>query len=151
MRVRGGAGVTLLELTIVLGLAALILAIALPRLSGGLEGLRLRTASRQVAAVLRTARIQAVNERRTVGVTVDPRAGSVYVESGSGGTSRRYLVPSGMTLTILDASSRSRGDRPARIRFSPRGGSDGGFIGVGGAGRLIPIAIDPVTGRVTIQ
>lgn len=152
MRFQKSGGFTLLEMVVVLGLAALTLALVLPRLGGGLDGLRVRTASRQVAALLRSARAQAVSERQTVTVTVNPRERALQVEPLSrAGVLSRLTLPDGIQLAILDEGSRRRSDRAIQIRFSPRGGSDGGFLGVSGAGRLIPIAVDPLTGRVTIQ
>ena len=152
MSARGRAGFTLLEVTIVLGLAALILALVLPRLGGGLERLRVRTTSRQVAALLRSARTQAVSQRQMVTVTVDPREGTLQVAPPSrSGVPQGLILPQGIRLAILDQASRPLAVQAIQIRFSPRGGSDGGFLGVSGSGRLIPIAVDPLTGRVTIQ
>jgi len=152
MRFQKSEGFTLLEMVLVLGLAALILALVLPRLGGGLDGLRVRTASRQVAALLRSARAQAVSERQVVTVTVNARERVLHVEPLSrAGVLSRLTLPDGIQLAILDEGSRRRSDRAIRIRFSARGGSDGGVLGVSGAGRLIPIAVDPLTGRVTIQ
>ena len=152
MSARARAGFTLLEVTIVIGLAALTLALVLPRLGGGLEGLRVRTASRQVAALLRSARTQAVSQRQMVTVTVDPGERTLQVAPpGGAGVPQRLTLPQGMRLAILDEANRPLAARAIQIRFSPRGGSDGGFLGVSGANRLIPIAVDPLTGRVTIQ
>lgn len=151
-QVNRARGFTLLEILVVLALAAIILALVLPRLGGGLEGLRVRTASRQVAALLRSARVHAIARGQTVAVTVDPRGGTLQVESaGRAGTSRRLTLPAGIRLAVLDEAARPRGDRPTRIRFSPRGGSDGGALAVTGAGRRISIVVDPLTGRVSIQ
>lgn len=148
---KGARGFTLLELLVVLGLAALVLALVLPRLGGGLEGLRVRTASRHVAALLRSARLEAIVRRQPVTVTLDPQAGEVRTEgSASSAARRRVALPDGVRLVVFDEANRPRYDRAARIRFSPRGGSDGGTLGVAGAGRLIPIAVDPLTGRVSI-
>lgn len=145
-------GFTLLELLVVLGLAAIILALVLPRLGGGLEGLRVRTAARQVAALLRSARVHAIAGGQTVAVTVDPRGGTLQVEPpGRTGAPSRLAMPQGVRLAVLDEAARPRRDRPTRIRFSPRGGSDGGALDVTGAGRRISIVVDPLTGRVTIQ
>lgn len=147
---RTSRGFTLLELLVVLALAGLILALVLPRLGGGLATLSVRTASRQVAALLRSARTQAVVERRTVTVTVDPRRGLLEVEASPGAPApRRLALPEGIGLAVLDAPARS--DRAVRIRFSPRGGSDGGALGVSGAGRRILVAVDPLTGRVSLR
>jgi len=145
---RTARGFTLLELLVVLALAGLILALVLPRLAGGLEGLRLRTASRQVAALLRTARAQAVVERRTVTVNVDPRRGLLEASSEAG-TPRRLALPEGIDLAVLDAAAWRH--RAVQIRFSPRGGSDGGVLGVTGAGRRIVVVVDPLTGRVSLR
>ncbi len=58
------AGVTILELLIVLTIMALAAAIVVPVFTGGVSNAELRGAARQLAAGLRLARSEAVAARR---------------------------------------------------------------------------------------
>lgn len=148
---RSAKGFTLLELLGVLGLAAIMLALVLPRLGGGLEGIRVRASSRHVAAFLRSARVQAIAERRPVTVTVDPRRAELHLlPPGRAAAASRLSMPDGIRLVALDTAYRPLGDHMVVIRFWPGGDSEGGMLGVAGAGRLIPVRVDALTGRVTI-
>ena len=67
------AGFTLIELVIVLAIVGLALAMAAPRVAKNLTGLTLKTESRRVAGMLRTARSLAVNTGRLHTVVFDTR------------------------------------------------------------------------------
>lgn len=150
---RRQGGFTLLELVVVMALAGLIVALVIPRLGGTLEGLKVRMASRQVAALFRTARVQAISGGKPAVVTVDPRGGQLWMQGqGQGGqqVERRVGLPSGVRVALLDERNRPLGDRGGQVRFTPRGGSDGAKLTLSGWGRQIQIVVDPLTGRVAI-
>lgn len=149
---RRQGGFTLLELVVVMALAGLIIALVIPRLGGTLEGLKVRMASRQVAALFRTARVQAISGGKVAVVTVDPRGGQLWMQGqGQGGqVERRLGLPSGVRVALLDERNRPLGDRGGQVRFTPRGGSDGANLALSGWGRQIQIVVDPLTGRVAI-
>jgi prepilin-type N-terminal cleavage/methylation domain-containing protein len=64
---------TLIEMLVVIGIVAVILAIALPNLRGLHEGTEMDTASRQLLSDLSQARARAINNRTTVAVVFVPR------------------------------------------------------------------------------
>ena len=72
---RGGArGFTLLELILVLALIAFASLLAAAALSGGFDGMRLRSAAKEVAAQLRFTRTQALATGEAQRFTIDPAA-----------------------------------------------------------------------------
>lgn len=140
MSVRGEGGFTLLEILVVLAIAGLITAVALPRFGGTLDGLRVRSASRQVAALLRAARLDAIRERKVVVVAADPATQELRTEGGGRGRVLKIEPP--LRLSLLDEP---------RIRFSPRGGADAARVVVSGGGREFQVAVHPLTGRVSVS
>ena len=70
-RVRRAAGVTLLELLIVLMIIAFVTAIVVPTLGGGVSTADLKSATREVASGLRYARDQAIAKRTESLLVID--------------------------------------------------------------------------------
>lgn len=94
-------GFTLVELLIVLAIAAVILAIAVPNVSGVMEANRLQTATAMLAGKLAEARMNALKRNRPVSLWVDSSRGLVQVRtSGPGGAALDVggagILPSGV-------------------------------------------------------
>ena len=122
---RAGAaerGFTLIELLVVLTIMALVTIVALPHFrSPGEPGLR--QVGRDVAAELRTTRLQAMRTGRITEL---------------GGDSLGPRLPSGFTI---------KGDR---VVFYPDGRSSGGALELADAGSTTEIAVDWLTGAVQV-
>ena len=71
-------GFSLVELLVVLGLLALLAALAPPLISGAVDGARLNSAARQVVAGLRAARGQAAASQQAVALSVNTRGGNAH-------------------------------------------------------------------------
>ena len=80
MRVRRGA--TLIELVVVLAVAATLLAVALPPMAALRDRAAVRSATTGVLAALAYARHAAIANGRTVAVRFDTAAGRVLVTAG---------------------------------------------------------------------
>jgi len=85
------AGLTLLEITVVLAICGALTAIALPRLIGLRNASAVRSAASEVAASFTLARHTAVARRSLVAVAFDTSAGVVTVRSGIEIFTRRPL------------------------------------------------------------
>ena len=73
-RLSSTSGITLIEMLIVVGIVALVMAIAFPNVTSGLDGIRLKTTVDRVGSFWSTARQRADRFQIPVQVTVDPEA-----------------------------------------------------------------------------
>ena len=130
-------GFTLLELSVVLGILALLAAMTVPLFGRSMSHASLRAAAAELRAALRSAGMQAVAEGRTVAVRGDPSAG-YWVDrqhrrlaaSGQDGEPWRVIVAGG-----------------GAVSFFPWGGSSGGRVRIEGPYGRDEIAVDAATGR----
>jgi len=111
------AGVTLLELVIVLAILALTVSIVAPRFGNWSEEWTLRSAAERVAQTVRYARTRALFEQSYYVVEIEPSTHSVRVFNPASGFSRAYALPRGVTI--------DDGENPlpsvVRILFPPSG------------------------------
>lgn len=129
-------GFTLIELLIVLAIAGVSLAIAVPLFAGHTTGPTLTAATEEIRAALRQAHSTAMVEDRAVVFRGD--AGDGY-----------WLDRRHFTLPLM------RGAQPLRvateggtqISFYPSGGSSGGRVLVSSGTGQREIAVDTLTGR----
>ncbi|MDX2308361.1 MAG: GspH/FimT family pseudopilin [Hyphomicrobium sp.] len=136
------AGFSILELFVVLVIAALALSFTVPRLSGTRQALSVEAASAGISAAFRTARAEAMASGRFAAVTLVPKSGRYWIGSGNA-TSR--ALPQGVRMTV---SGGLRGQNGARVvRFSPRGTAEPVRVRLAGGGRRTEIALDWLTGR----
>jgi general secretion pathway protein H len=144
--VRLARGVTLLELLIVLMLMALVAAIALSTFGGGVSTTELRGSARQLAAGLRTARSEALAQRRETFLLLDVAGKRFKVDQDP----REHNLPGGVELKLFTAQNDLVDATTGSIRFFPDGGSNGGRITVASGTRKYEVDIDWLTGRVAI-
>ena len=141
------AGVTLLELLVVLMLMALIAAMATPFLpSGGVSSSELKSAAREVAAGLRFARSDAVASRQETRLVLDLEQRSFRIDHDA----REHALPKMVELKLFTAQRDLIDAKSGAIRFFPDGGSNGGRITIASGERKYEVDVDWLTGRVAI-
>ncbi|HEX8009602.1 MAG TPA: GspH/FimT family pseudopilin [Casimicrobiaceae bacterium] len=140
------AGVTLLELLIVLMLMAIIASVALPIFGPGVSTTELKRSAREVAAGLRLARSQAIAQRTEAVLVLDLGARSFQVPPDP----KVHTMPEGIALKLFTAQRDLVSDRVGAVRFFPDGGSNGGRITLAAGDRKYDVDIDWLTGRVSI-
>ncbi len=140
------AGVSLLELLIVLAIMGFVAALAIPMLGSGPSGTELRSTARQLASGLRLARSEAVALRRETFLLLDVAERRFKV----GSDPREHALPRGVELKLFTAQKDLVDDKVGSIRFYPDGGSNGGRITVGTGERKYEVDVDWLTGRVAI-
>lgn len=116
-RLRGDAGVTLLELLIVLGLMALLVGLVAPRFGRATDSWRLRSAAEHVSQILRYARTRALYEQRYYVVEIRPAENRVGLLGPASGFVREYLLPAGIRCGEKGAGASS----VMHLIFSPSG------------------------------
>ena len=140
------AGVTLLELLIVIALMAIIAALVVPMFGGPVSTSELRATARQLAAGLRLARSEAVSERRETFLVVDVAGKRFKIDREA----REHALPSKVDLKLFTAQNDLVSENVGSIRFYPDGGSNGGRITVASGARKFDVDVDWLTGRVAI-
>ncbi len=114
------AGFTLLELLIVLAIAALLLSLVGPRFTQFHSGAQFQQMSQTLSTALRQARNQADREGRIIRLTLDSDARQLQFADGSS----LFDWPEDYTLTLLDQQGEPLIAADS-ILFFPAGGSSG--------------------------
>jgi general secretion pathway protein H len=140
------AGVTLLELLVVLAIMGLVAAFVVPLFGGGVPTAELKSAARQVAAGLRLARSEALATRQETRVLLDLEQRTMRLERDA----QARALPRGIEMKLFTAQSDLVNDRVGAIRFYPDGGSNGGRITLASGERKYEVDVDWLTGRVAI-
>jgi general secretion pathway protein H len=145
-------GFTLVEVVVVLLVLAVALAVGVPAIGHGADGLRSRSEAAGVANFLRAAREQAVTRNRVYEVRVDTEAGVlVLIPSPADGTGGAGTVQAARHLA---APVRIEAEPPLRraVTFSPQGLSSGARFRIKAPGpRAYVITVDEITGRVATR
>jgi general secretion pathway protein H len=141
---RATGGLTLIELVVVMAVLAVAAVLVAPAVRRGSEGLRVRAGARQVAALLREARSQAVAHRRPTRVALERVKRAVTLAwDGDPEPMRRVDLSAGIRLEPAGGAD--------ALTFSPRGlARDARWIVEGPGRRRLAIEVHGVTGRVTV-
>nr|WP_257791219.1 type II secretion system protein [Candidatus Thiodictyon syntrophicum] len=146
-RVARGRGFTMVELLVVMAIAALLLTAVPPLISAAFPGVELKAAARRTAAALRLARESAIRTGADAALVVDVQE-RTFALTGM----RTLSLPSQVHVKLNAASREMLDDRRGAVRFFPDGSSTGGVIILtrdtanGGAG--YQVGVNWLTGRV---
>jgi general secretion pathway protein H len=143
---KGDHGFTLLELTVVLLLMGLIMALVLPGLQRSYRREHDRANLRRLVVALRAARSEAATRSERVRLFLDVKTGRYRLE---GSTQRGQLT--GMRLTGASLVWQDDLKRRGYIAFYGDGSSSGGKLGlVDPTGQRYLVEVEVITGRVTL-
>jgi len=142
---RDQAGLTLIEILIVLGIIAIVTSIAIPMING-VSNAEMRSAARQLASGLRLARSEAVSQRRETFLVIDLAGRRFKVDRDA----REHALPRNIELKLFTAQADLVDEKVGSIRFFPDGGSNGGRITLAAGERKFEVDVDWLTGRVAI-
>ncbi|MDR2872965.1 MAG: GspH/FimT family pseudopilin [Xanthomonadaceae bacterium] len=127
MRRAGGkriaSGVTLLEMLVVVGLIAAASLLAIAVLTGGRDGMRLRSNSKEIAAQLRFTRAYAIATGRPQRFLIDP-----VERTWSAPNNHRGQIPDSLEVRFTGARQAGEAGTVGGILFFPDGASTGGRI-----------------------
>ena len=139
-------GVTMIELLVVISIMALIAALTVPILSGGVSTTELKGAAREVAAGLRFARSDAVATRQETRLVFDLEGRTFRIDRDA----RLHSLPKQVEIKLFTAQSDIADEKTGAIRFFPDGGSNGGRVTIAAGERKFEVDVDWLTGRVAI-
>ena len=135
-------GFTLVELLVVLGILALVLALVPPLLSSGRTAAELSATARAIAAALRETRGLAIGRGRTEAFLVDTGTGTF-------GGATLHRAPAGIGLSLFTTSDDAVDATRGFIRFFPDGSSTGGGVRLVQGDRRSDVLVDWLSGRVS--
>jgi len=143
---KGQRGFTLVELLVVLVIAALALSLVGTSISRSISGAEMRSAARKVAASLRYTRTHAILTKSEQVFLVDTekrtfQAGDRKVEE----------LPEGMNVELNTARSELTSETAGGIRFYPDGGSTGGNVRLEANGRVYQVNVTWLTGEASLE
>lgn len=137
-------GFTLMELLVVLVIAALAVSLVGPGFQRLLPGIGLEAETRNLAAMLRHARSQAILSGAPTSVSLDDQSGGLRLSYREA----PYILPKGLELS-LEGGPNSGELGEAQIQFYPRGDSSGGSLTLKlGEDKSQVIVVDWLSGRV---
>jgi general secretion pathway protein H len=140
-------GFTLVEMLIVLGIMALILAIAIPQIDLGLVSTQAQGAADEIAATLRATRAEAIAQGQPVDFVIDLERGAF----GGGGRAYQVAATEGLQIALYTSDGAVANATRGSIRFYPDGGSTGGGITLKVGARLFVVAVDWLGGAVSVR
>jgi general secretion pathway protein H len=144
------AGVTLMEVLVVVAIASVLLAIVFPAVGSGLGTLELQSAATRLAAASRYARDQAVYRQRTFRLEIDPVAGVFSVADMDGSGERSYeLPPSVQVEAVLPQEELTTAPRRGLL-FFPDGSAPAFEVVLTNTRRQVAVVGDPLTGTARV-
>ena len=136
------AGLSLVEMLVVLVVLAVAVGLGGPVLRNLIPGQRLDASAEALAQELALLRAQALRTKRPASLVYDPEAGRFL--SSRQGARPMILAPIGASVEV-PAGSRAA---PGEIRFLSNGGATGGRIVLMGSGGARVLTVSRVTGAV---
>lgn len=140
------AGFTLIEVLVVIALIALIGTMAAVAMSGGMQGIRMRAASKDIASQLRFTRAQAIASGQPQRFVIKPSA-HLYASPGK----RAGRIPEQLSIRFYGARQASAQEGEGAIVFYPDGASTGGSIELSARQAVRRISVAWLTGEVRLD
>lgn len=144
-RPRRMAGVSLLEMVIVILLVAVMSLLAASAMSGGLKGVQLRSAAKEIAARLRYTRTRAIATAQPQRFVIDPAAHTWQAPDG-----RHGALPDTLRIAFTGARETQPAAGQGAIVFFPDGASTGGRVSLSRDGAAWNVDVAWLTGEVTL-
>jgi general secretion pathway protein H len=142
-------GFTMIELLAVILVIAMVAALSPPLFSSAVSVTQHRAAARDVAAMLRLARTEAVAKRVDIGVDFDLEQRTMQMPAAT--NKRIAKIPDGIELNLTTTAAETKNEKQASVRFYPDGGATGGRVTLKVRERELRVDIDWLTGRVSID
>jgi general secretion pathway protein H len=140
------SGFSLLEMLLVVGLIAIASTLAAMALTGGLEGMRLRSSAKEIASQLRYTRAQAIATGQPQRFVIDPAA---HVWRAPNDKSGR--IPESLAVEFTGAREAQARAGEGGILFFTDGASTGGRIQLQARQAAWRVDVAWLTGEVTLS
>ena len=148
---RAEAGVTLVEMTVVVALVGLIVAVVAPSMPSGLDSVRMASATNNVASFLNSAVNRAERRQQPVMLAILPKENKLAMYAGDGFT-REMPMPEGIVIEGVLAGEGSGGQDGTRLMLMPGASVPGiGVQLINRHGNRRVVRLDPMTGYPRVE
>jgi type II secretory pathway pseudopilin PulG len=115
------AGVTLVELVVVVALISLMVGISFPAITSGVDSLRLKAATNSVVSFFNAGLSRAERRQQVVEITISRTENVLSMRSTGPGFSRRLELPEGVSITHVLPELPQNPDLPRSFLLYPGG------------------------------
>lgn len=143
---RATAGMTLVEMVLVIALIALVTAVTAAALTGGVAGMQLRSATKDIATALRHTRTQAIASGEPKRFELDPEAHRWQAPGGKHGE-----IDAAIAIAITGARQAQPSRGVGGVQFFEDGASTGGRVQLSRDSQVWNIDIAWMTGAVRVS
>lgn len=143
---RRAVGVSILEMLLVMVLFAAISAVVIAAMNGGMGGMQLRSAAKEIAAQLRYTRTQALTTGQPQRFVIDPQAHTWQAPNGRNGE-----IPPELRIAFIGARQLQPSHGEGAILFFADGASTGGRVQVSLKRAAWNIDVAWLTGQVQLR
>jgi prepilin-type N-terminal cleavage/methylation domain-containing protein len=141
------AGVTLLELLIVMTLMGLLAGLSYPSMAAGIDSLRLRSASNGIVGFFNTAIDRAQRRQQVVEITIIPRENAMVARTPDLAFYRRFELADSIRIVAVEPRVGISPDEPQRFLCYPGGTAPRVRVEIANpSGRRRMVSLDPITG-----
>jgi prepilin-type N-terminal cleavage/methylation domain-containing protein len=146
-RSRLEAGITLIEMMIVVTIIALVAGVSYPSITSGLDSLRLRSATNSIVSLLNTALDRADRRQQAVEILISPKEEAIIARSVDPGFNHRIELQDAIRITSVLPAAEVDPAETRRFLLYPGGTVPRIAIELtNSSGRKRLVSIDPVTG-----
>ncbi|HKA01891.1 MAG TPA: prepilin-type N-terminal cleavage/methylation domain-containing protein [Candidatus Solibacter sp.] len=149
---RPTAGITLLEMIVVVTIIALMVGLSFPSISAGLDSVRMSSATGAVASFLNTAVTHAQRRQQGVALVISPRDGVLEQYTNEPGYMKEYKLPDGIMIEAVLPDDGLPPGVPRHFMIMPGGTVPGIAIQLANrrdGHRLVKL--DPMTGYPRVE
>ena len=120
-RARVSAGITLIEMLVVVGIVSLIVGISFPAINSGIDSLRLNAATNGIVSFLNSGMNRAERRQQVVEITISKAENALVMRSSEPGFYRKLEMPEGVTITHVLPELPANPDAPRSFLLYPGG------------------------------
>ena len=151
-RRRTQSGLTLVEMPIVVSIIGVMIGIAFPSITSGIDTLRIRSASDEIVSTLVSAMNRADRRQIAVEIVVDRASNRIFAASADPGYRRELAMPEGVTIEhVLPLIPNLGENLPRQFMIHPGGTVPRLGLEIKNRRNLrMLVSVDPITGSAQV-
>jgi prepilin-type N-terminal cleavage/methylation domain-containing protein len=151
-RATSTAGITLIEMMVVLAIIGFMVAISAPSLIAGLDSVRMASATDSIASFLNAAVNRAERRQQPIEIVISPKENRMVLYSNEPGYTRELQMPTGILLETVVPAEAAGPDGLCRLILLPGASVPGIGVQVASTrgGKRI-VRLDPMTGYPRVE